>query len=41
MVRCSRGSLAVVRAQRAGRRPLSGEEVLRGLRGLLGKRLGA
>lgn len=40
-VRCGRGALAVVRAQRAGRRSLSGEELLRGLRGLLGKQLGA
>lgn len=39
-VRCGRGLLAVVRAQRAGRRALSGEELLRGFRGLLGKRLG-
>ena len=39
-VRCGQGLLAVVRAQRAGRRALSGEELLRGFRGLLGKRLG-
>ena len=39
-VRCGRGLLAVVRAQRSGRRALSGEELLRGFRGLLGKRLG-
>ncbi len=40
-VRCGRGLLAVVRAQRAGRRAVSGEELLRGWRDLLGKRLGA
>lgn len=40
VVRCGRGLLAVVRAQRPGRRALSGEELLRGFRGLLGKRLG-
>lgn len=40
-VRCGRGLLVVVRAQRAGRRPVSGEELLRGFRGLLGKRLGS
>ncbi len=39
-VRCGQGLLAVVRAQRAGRRALSGQELLRGFRGLLGKRLG-
>ncbi len=39
-VRCGKGLLAVVRAQRAGRRALTGEELLRGFRGLLGKRLG-
>ena len=39
-VRCGRGSLAVVRAQRAGKRPLSGAELLRGARSLLGTRLG-
>ena len=39
-VRCGQGLLAVVRAQRAGKRPASGEELLRGFRGLLGKRLG-
>lgn len=38
---CGRGLLAVVLAQRPGRRPLSGEELLRGYRGLIGKRLGA
>ena len=38
-VRCGGGLLAVVRAQRAGRRVLSGEELLRGFRALLGKRL--
>lgn len=40
-VRCGSGALAVVRAQRAGRRPMTGEELLRGFRGLIGKRLGA
>jgi methionyl-tRNA formyltransferase len=40
-VRCGRGVLAVVRAQRPGKRPLSGEELLRGYRGLIRKRLGA
>jgi methionyl-tRNA formyltransferase len=39
-VRCGRGALAVVRTQRAGRRPMSGEELLRGWRGLIGGRLG-
>ncbi len=39
-VRCGRGTLAILRAQRAGRRALSGEELLRGQPGLLGKRLG-
>ena len=39
-VRCGQGVLAVVRAQRAGRRALTGEELLRGFQGLLGKRLG-
>ncbi|MCH7488360.1 MAG: methionyl-tRNA formyltransferase [Chloroflexi bacterium] len=39
-VRCGEGALAVIRAQRAGRRALSGEELLRGARGLLGKQLG-
>ncbi len=39
-VRCGEGSLAIVRAQRPGRRILSGDELLRGFRGLLGKRLG-
>ena len=38
-VRCGDGLLAVVRAQRSGRRVLSGEELLRGFRALLGKRL--
>jgi methionyl-tRNA formyltransferase len=38
-VRCGQGVLAVVRAQRAGRRALTGEELLRGFQGLLGKRL--
>lgn len=40
-VRCGQGSLAVVRAQRAGKRAVTGEELLRGWRGLLGKQLGA
>jgi methionyl-tRNA formyltransferase len=39
-VRCGRGLLAVVRAQRAGRRALSGAELARGYRGLIGRRLG-
>ncbi len=39
-VTCGEGALAVVRGQRAGKRPLSGEELLRGYRGLMGKRLG-
>ena len=39
-VSCGTGLLAVVRAQRSGRRELSGEELLRGAPGLLGKRLG-
>jgi len=39
-VRCGDGLLAVVRAQRAGRRELTGAELLRGFRGLLGMRLG-
>ena len=38
-VRCGQGVLAVVRAQRAGRRALTGEELLRGFQGLLSKRL--
>jgi methionyl-tRNA formyltransferase len=38
-VRCGQGALAVVRAQRAGKRAISGEELLRGWRDLLGKRL--
>ena len=37
---CGEGALAVVRAQRAGKRALSGEELLRGARGLIGNRLG-
>ena len=40
-VRCGQGLLAVVRAQRAGKRAVSGDELLRGFRGLLGRRLGA
>ena len=39
-VRCGQGALAVVRGQRAGRRALTGDELLRGFQGLLGKRLG-
>ncbi|MEX0785372.1 MAG: methionyl-tRNA formyltransferase [Dehalococcoidia bacterium] len=39
-VRCGVGALAVVRGQRAGKRALSGEELLRGYRGLIGKGLG-
>lgn len=39
-VRCGEGSLAVVRAQRAGRRAMTGAELLRGYRGLVGMRLG-
>jgi len=40
-VQCSRGALAVVRAQRPGKRAVTGEELLRGWRGLIGKQLGA
>ncbi len=39
-VRCGQGSLAIVRAQRPGRRVVTGVELLRGFRGLLQKRLG-
>ena len=39
-VTCGEGALAIVRGQRAGKRPLGGEELLRGYRGLMGKRLG-
>ena len=39
-VRCGEGLLAVVRGQREGRRELSGVELLRGFRGLMGMRLG-
>lgn len=40
-VRCGRGALAVVRAQRAGKRVVTGDDLLRGYRpGLIGKRLG-
>jgi methionyl-tRNA formyltransferase len=39
-VACGGGLLAVVRAQRAGKRAMSGGELLRGWRELLGKRLG-
>jgi methionyl-tRNA formyltransferase len=38
-VRCGEGALAVVRAQRAGKRAMAGDELLRGWRGLLGQRL--
>jgi len=38
-VRCGQGVLAVVRAQRAGKRAITGDELLRGWRDLLGKRL--
>jgi methionyl-tRNA formyltransferase len=37
---CGQGLLAVVRAQRAGKRAMPGNELLRGWRELLGKRLG-
>ncbi len=40
-VRCGQGVLAIVRAQRSGKRPLSGVELLRGYRELIGARLGA
>ena len=39
-VRCGEGALAVVRVQRPGRRVVRGEELLRGHRALLQKRLG-
>jgi methionyl-tRNA formyltransferase len=39
-VQCGRGLLAVVRAQRAGRRAVSGDELLRGWRDPLKKKLG-
>jgi methionyl-tRNA formyltransferase len=39
-VRCGHGSLAIVRAQRAGKRAVTGEELLRGMPALLGQRLG-
>lgn len=39
-VRCGDGALAIVQAQRPGRRVVTGEELLRGFRGLLQKRLG-
>jgi methionyl-tRNA formyltransferase len=38
-VRCGRGLLAIVRAQRSGKRVVSGEELLRGYPSLIGKRL--
>jgi len=38
-MRCGQGVLAVVRAQRAGKRAITGDELLRGWRDLLGKRL--
>jgi methionyl-tRNA formyltransferase len=39
-VRCGIGGLEVRLAQRAGRRPVSGEQLLRGMRDLVGKTLG-
>jgi methionyl-tRNA formyltransferase len=39
-VRCGRGLVAVRQAQRSGKRAMSGGELLRGWRELLGKRLG-
>jgi methionyl-tRNA formyltransferase len=39
-VRCGKRLLAVVRAQRAGKRAVTGAELLRGWRDLLGRRLG-
>lgn len=39
-VQCGSGQLAIVRAQRSGKRDVSGAELLRGMRGLIGKRLG-
>jgi methionyl-tRNA formyltransferase len=39
-VQCGRGLLAVVRAQRPGKRAVTGAELLRGWRDLIGKRLG-
>lgn len=39
-VSCGHGLLAIVRAQRPGKRAMSGVELLRGYRGLLGKQLG-
>jgi methionyl-tRNA formyltransferase len=39
-VRCGTGMLSIVRAQRAGKRVMSGGELLRGMSGLIGKRLG-
>jgi methionyl-tRNA formyltransferase len=39
-VRCGQGSLTVLRAQRAGKQAVTGEELLRGWPGLLGQRLG-
>jgi methionyl-tRNA formyltransferase len=40
VVRCGTGSLAVLEAQRAGRRAMPSAELLRGLPGLIGQRLG-
>jgi len=37
---CGEGAVAVVAAQRASKRPMSGKELLRGYRGLIGERLG-
>ena len=39
-VTCGAGALVIVRAQRAGKRPLSGAELLRGYSTLMGRRLG-
>jgi methionyl-tRNA formyltransferase len=39
-VRCGRGSLAVMRVQRAGKHAYSGGELVRGMPGLMGQRLG-
>jgi methionyl-tRNA formyltransferase len=39
-VRCGQGSLAILRAQRAGKRAVTGEELLRGMPALLGERFG-
>jgi methionyl-tRNA formyltransferase len=39
-VQCGRGLLAIVRAQRPGKRAITGAELLRGWRDLIGKQLG-